>query len=71
MKRIGQVCILACAATALHAQNDGDHTITSPTGQTYFATDAQVTVAPVNLTVGTTPGLGATPLQALACRECR
>ncbi|MBK6627744.1 MAG: hypothetical protein IPJ87_09825 [Flavobacteriales bacterium] len=44
----------------VHAQNDGDHLITNPVGQTSLATDLQVPVAPVNLTVGTAPGLGAT-----------
>ncbi len=43
-----------------HAQNDGDHLITNLGGQSSLATDLQVPVAPVNLTVGTTPGLGAT-----------
>jgi len=49
---------LFSAAVSL-AQNDGDHCITSTTGQTYLAPDAQVLIGglpvpPVNMTIGTT-----------------
>lgn len=55
MKRTGTFCLLVSATMALHAQNDGDHTITDGVGRTYLAPDAQATAAPVNFTVGTTP----------------
>lgn len=48
---------------AAHGQNDGDHTLTNGSGQTYLSNDALVgggTVAPDGFTVGTTPsGAGA------------
>ena len=53
-------CMLMAASLA-QAQNDGDHLITNPLGQSSLATDAQLPgVNPVNMTIGTTPGLGAT-----------
>ncbi|MFN8352244.1 MAG: tail fiber domain-containing protein, partial [Flavobacteriales bacterium] len=49
-----------CSLGWAYAQNDGDHLITNAGGQTSLATDVQVPAPPVNLTVGTTPGLDAT-----------
>ncbi|MCB9169108.1 MAG: hypothetical protein H6594_02020 [Flavobacteriales bacterium] len=60
MKRTGSLCLLVCVAAALHAQNDGDHTITNLFGQTYLATDGIATSTPANMTIGTTPNSNAT-----------
>lgn len=53
---LGTFTLLVTAQVA--AQNDGDHSITNGTGQSFLAPDAQVAggaVAPFNMTIGDAP----------------